>query len=95
MRGLWRDIASSLGGPPRIAPELPVDDAELLRAQMQDCLQGRGGEVSARARAATLGRSYLGLNAEGRRNFLRILADEFGTETERVDLAMAARRRRR
>jgi malonyl-CoA decarboxylase len=90
LRGLWRDIASSLGAASRIAPELPIDDAELLRAQMHDCLQGRGGEVSARARAATLGRSYLGLNAEGRRNFLRILADEFGTETDRVDRAMAA-----
>ncbi len=89
LRGLWRDIASSLGGTPRIAPELPADDAEILRTQMRDCLQGRGGEVSARARAAALGRSYLELNGEGRGNFLRILADEFGTESTRVDAAMA------
>jgi malonyl-CoA decarboxylase len=89
LRGLWRDIASSLAGGSRIAPELPADDAEWLRAQMRDCLQGRGGEVSARARAAALGRSYLGLNGEGRGNFLHILAEEFGTDRARVDAAMA------
>ncbi len=90
LRGMWRDISTSLGKGPRFSPELPADDAELLRAQMRDCLQGRGGEVSARARAATLGRSYLALNDEGRRNFLRLLAEEFGTEASRVDAAMAA-----
>ncbi|HLN23205.1 MAG TPA: malonyl-CoA decarboxylase [Patescibacteria group bacterium] len=87
-RNVWRDIASSLGAPVRIAPELPADDAEILRAQMRDCLLGRGGEVSARARAAALGRSYLALNEEGRRRFLRILADEFGTDRAQVDAAM-------
>ncbi len=90
LRGMWRDIAVSLGKTPRISPELPADDAEVLREQMRDCLQGRGGEVSARVRAATLGRSYLALNDEGRRNFLRLLAEEFGTEAAQVDAAMAA-----
>jgi len=91
LRGLWRDIASSWGGAPKtISPELPPDDANALRAQMQDCLQEKGGEVSARGRAAALGRSYLALNAEGRKRFLRILADEFGTDRASVDAAMAA-----
>jgi malonyl-CoA decarboxylase len=54
---------------------------------VQDCLEGRGGEVSARARAATLGRSYLELSAVGRRNFMKILADEFGTDPSRIDKA--------
>jgi len=87
LKGLWRDIASSIGAPAKIAPELPQGDADLLRGQMRDCLQGKGGEVSARARAAALGRSYLALNAEGRRRFLRILADEFGCEAMVVDAA--------
>ncbi len=89
LRGLWRDIALSLGATPKIDPELPADDAALLRSQVQDCLQGRGGEVSARARAATLGRSYLGLSAVGRRNFMKMLADEFGTDPARIDKASA------
>ncbi|HIJ62885.1 MAG TPA: malonyl-CoA decarboxylase, partial [Rhodospirillaceae bacterium] len=61
LKSVWRDIAASLGAAKRIAPELPPDDAEMLRGQMRDCLLGLGGEVSARARAAGLGRSYLGL----------------------------------
>ncbi|HVI50379.1 MAG TPA: malonyl-CoA decarboxylase [Candidatus Sulfotelmatobacter sp.] len=90
LRGLWRDIAATLGAAPKaISPELPADDADILRAQMRDCLEEKGGEVSARARAAALGRSYLALNAEGRKRFLRILADEFGTDRVRVDAAMA------
>lgn len=91
LRGLWRDIASGWGlASKAISPELPPDDAETLRVQMRDCLQKKGGEVSARARAAALGRSYLALNDEGRKRFLRILAGEFGTEREVVDTAMAA-----
>jgi len=89
LRHVWRDIAASLGAVPKIAPELPEEDAELLRAQMRDCLQGRGGEVSARARAANLGRSYLGLNAEGRMKFLTIMAEEFGPDHHQVDAAMS------
>jgi len=79
LRAAWRDIAASargaVGAPPR--PDLPPEDAARLRDQMAACLDGRGGEVSARARAAALGRTYLGLTAEGRERFLRLLADSF------------------
>src|SRR5258708_3096859 len=89
LRGAWRDIAesarSAIGAPPR--PELPREDAERLREQMQNCLDGRGGEVSARARAADLGRTYLGLNATGRERFLRILAESFDVDRGAVDAA--------
>jgi malonyl-CoA decarboxylase len=47
---------------------------------MLNCLDGRGGEVTARAGAAELGRSYLALNATGRERFLRLLAEEFDTD---------------
>jgi malonyl-CoA decarboxylase len=89
LRGVWRDMAGQLGIARGLAPELPPNDADVLRAQMRDCLNAKGGEVSARARAAVLGRSYLALNAEGRGRFLRILADEFGTDPTRVDAAIA------
>lgn len=92
LRARWRDIAASareaVGAAPRA--NLPREDAERLKAQMRACLEGRGGEVSARARAAQLGRTYLGLDAEGRRNFLLTLAREFGIDPEGVDAAAAA-----
>lgn len=92
LRARWRDIAASareaVGAAPR--PNLPREDADRLKEQMRACLEGRGGEVSARARAAQLGRTYLALDAEGRRNFLLTLAREFGTEGGRVDAAVAA-----
>ena len=87
LRSAWREIAGSargvLTGAPR--PDLPEDDAARLREQMLSCLDGRGGEVTARARAAALGRSYLALNAAGRERFLRLLAEEFDTDHAVVD----------
>jgi malonyl-CoA decarboxylase len=86
LRGAWRDIAASargvLSGTPR--PDLSSDDAERLRQQLRDCLDGRGGEVTARARAADLGRTYLALNADGRERFLRLLAVEFDVDQRAV-----------
>ena len=86
LRSAWREIALSargaLSGAPR--PDLPEDDISRLRQRMLNCLDGRGGEVTARAGAAELGRSYLALNATGRERFLRLLAEEFDTDHEAV-----------
>lgn len=60
-----------------LSPELPEKDQEVLRSSMHDCLKGRGGEVSSRARAAVLGQAYLGLNKTGRKRYLDILARDF------------------
>ena len=61
---VWRDMASSVSGEPD----------ETLEAQMQACLAGRGGEVSARNRAAKLAQTYLTQDEAGRKHFLRTLA---------------------
>jgi len=61
---VWRDMASSVSG----------DDDDTLEAQMQACLAGRGGEVSARNRAAKLAQTYLTQDEAGRMEFLRVLA---------------------
>ena len=55
---------------------------------MRACLETRGGEVSARARAAALGHAYLALDATGRERFLTILARDFGVDGEAVDRAV-------
>ena len=63
--GLWRDMADRVGG---------RDEAEDIAAQMQACLAARGGEVSARARAAKLAAAYRGFSEAERVSFLRNLA---------------------
>jgi malonyl-CoA decarboxylase len=70
---VWRDIASA------------VPD-ETLEAQMRTCLAGRGGEVSARNRAARLAETYLAADEPGRRDFLRTLA-EFDSDPDAVAAA--------
>ena len=87
LRNAWKDIAGRGG---EVRPDLPDDDAERLRAKMLECLEGRGGEVSARARAADLGRAYLTLNPTGRARFLKLMAAGFAVERDAVDAAMAA-----
>ena len=93
--GRWsraiRDIAASgrlpfLGGDD---PDLPADQADRLRTRMRACLQARGGEVLARAQAASIASAYLGLSSTGRARFFAILADDFGVERAEVDRAIA------
>ena len=91
-RRAWR-----LGGPgggllkDGVAPDLPDADADRLRRQIDACLEARGGQVSARARGADLGETYLVLNPEGRRRFLEILARDYDVSSDAVDAAIVAR----
>lgn len=86
---LWRDIIPQKADPvvQDLRPTLPDGDLEKVRQQMQTCLQGRGGEVSARARAAELGQAYLSLNDEGKERFLILLARDFDTDHQSVKAA--------
>ncbi len=76
MRSAWRDLTSAgrLPSPPPLRPDLPDDDLPGLQRQIAACIKGEGGEVSARARAADLGRAYLALSPAGRTRFFSILA---------------------
>jgi malonyl-CoA decarboxylase len=86
LRSAWREIAGSargaLTGTPR--PDLSADDASRLHQQMLRCLDGRGGGVTARARAADLGRTYLSLEPPGRERFLQLLAREFDVDHDEI-----------
>jgi malonyl-CoA decarboxylase len=75
-----------------IDTNLPEGDLQLLRNKIDACLQGQGGEVSARARAAELGETYLVLNSEGRRHFLELLAREYDVDNDAVEEAISRRR---
>jgi malonyl-CoA decarboxylase len=90
LRSAWRDIALSARGVLARAPRSEAaDDDTQLRFQMLQCLDGRGGEVTARARAAELGRSYLLLDESGRERFWQILAGEFGVDHQAVERCCA------
>lgn len=86
IRRAWAGILGSddLNILPRMEAGLPPTDVERVKRLMQECLAARGGEVSARQRAAILGEVYLTLSKTGRRNFLVTLADNFSVDREQV-----------
>jgi malonyl-CoA decarboxylase len=63
--GVWRDMAASVS----------AEGDQSIAAQMRACLEGRGGDVSARNRAAKLAQSYLLLDDKARTSFLHTLAE--------------------
>jgi malonyl-CoA decarboxylase len=75
---LWRDMAAAVAG-----SEQEAD----LAARLRGCLEARGGEVSARNRAAGLAEVYRTLDAPGRTDFLRALA-AFDSDADAVARAM-------
>ncbi|MCW9046413.1 MAG: malonyl-CoA decarboxylase N-terminal domain-containing protein, partial [Alphaproteobacteria bacterium] len=89
LKNAWREITApgSDVGELVLSPELPESETKLLKEQMNACLQGVGGEVSARGRAAQLGRAYLALDDTGRERFLSIMAKDFGPDKEKIDAA--------
>ncbi len=89
LKGAWRDITSLKSGGVK-ADLSALSDLEHLREQMRSCLEARGGEVSARSRAATLGRTYLELDWKGRERFLKVLAEDFDVDDEVVEQQLAA-----
>jgi malonyl-CoA decarboxylase len=91
---LWRDLV-----PPReeriaetLRPDLPEDDLKRVRRQMDACLEGKGGDVSARTRAAQLGNAYISLDATGKERFLRLMATGYDTDHDGIERAVERRR---
>jgi len=76
----------------RVAPDLPESDLPKLREKVDNYLQGKGGEVSARQRAAELGETYTVLSPQGRRRFLEFLAVEYDVNNTLVEEAIERRR---
>lgn len=92
----WRDVASNtrlmITGEPG-ADLAGKEDAALIRKHMEACVQAKGGEVSARARAVSLGRIYLNLSDRGRTQFLAILGEHFGVDDAALGKALEAYRK--
>ncbi len=69
---------------------LSPGELKTLRQRFAACAAERGGVVSARQRAVEIGQIYSGLDEQGRRDYLRLLALEFGPKPEAVEAAMTA-----
>jgi malonyl-CoA decarboxylase len=78
LSAVWREMAASV----------PEDD-DSFEAQIRACLRARGGEVSARNRAARLAETYLSLDEPGRLELLRTLA-KFDSDPQAVSDAYEA-----
>lgn len=72
--------------------DLPGSELSRLRKIINRCLEEKGGEVSARFRAAELGKAYLALSATGRRRFLDVLASEYDVDSDAVEKGIENRR---
>ncbi len=81
----WRSIVGA-GNTAGVGPKR-LDE---WRRQLAECAEARGGEVSARSRAAALAQTCLELDDTGRHAFLRLISLEFGPSPARVAEAHAA-----
>ena len=95
LRNAWRSIAGAAADDDalHVRPDLPDKDTEKIRQRIRECLEAKGGVVSAKARAAGLGRAYLDLDDTGKRRFLHILAHDFGVSGAGLDEAIEAYQR--
>lgn len=90
VRALWDWITGGRAG--RGAPvrrTLSASELRGVRAALRDMLDGLGGEASARRRVAGLATLYMGLDDDGRRAFLDVLAAEFGPDPQAVAAAVS------
>ncbi|MGI9613281.1 MAG: malonyl-CoA decarboxylase domain-containing protein, partial [Acidimicrobiales bacterium] len=71
-----------------VASDLPDPDLRRLRRLVDDCVEGRGGEVTARTTARTIGATFTALDVVGRRRFFELLAVDYGIDDQRVDVAI-------
>jgi malonyl-CoA decarboxylase len=82
----WRGLKSTarhvIKG--EVHPDLPQEDMDYLHRKMTECVEGKGGEVSARVRSAELGHQYMNLNKKGKERFLKMLGRDFNLEDDRV-----------
>jgi malonyl-CoA decarboxylase len=67
-----------------IDPQLPKQDTDRIIRQMAQCLEHKGGEVSARRHTIELGHTYLSLTDKGKERFLRILSEQFDINKKRL-----------
>jgi len=88
VEGLVERLRSIVGV--RGAPGARPKQVEEWRQQLRECAEAKGGEVSARTRAAALAQTYQQLDAPARKIFLKLISLEFGPDPARVARAHEA-----
>ncbi|BET35950.1 MULTISPECIES: malonyl-CoA decarboxylase [Wolbachia] len=69
-----------------ISPDLSSSrDVDSLVLKMNECLNPKGGEVSARKNTVSLGNLYLSLSEAGQIKFLQTLAEKFNPDKTKID----------
>jgi len=69
-----------------IGPDLSSSrDVDSLVLKMNECLNPKGGEVSARKNTVSLGNLYLSLSEAGQIKFLQTLAEKFNPDKTKID----------
>jgi len=69
-----------------IGPDLSSSrDIDSLVLKMNECLNPKGGEVSARKNTVSLGNLYLSLSEAGQIKFLQTLAEKFNPDKTKID----------
>ncbi|WP_254229754.1 malonyl-CoA decarboxylase [Wolbachia pipientis] len=72
-----------------IGPDLSSSrDVDSLALKMNECLNPKGGEVSARKNTVSLGNLYLSLSEAGQIKFLQTLAEKFNPDKTKIDEEM-------
>ena len=59
-----------------------LENPDILKEMIHDCIYAKGGDVSARARTVELGAIYLNLSKQGRETFHDTLANDFDIDRE-------------
>lgn len=65
-------------------PNLPKQDLTRLHQQMCDCINPKGGEITARHNTVKLGKIYLGLSEAGKEKFLLLLLEKFDVDYQKI-----------
>jgi len=78
-----RAVRISLTG--KIDPFLKGEDKLHIKKVIRKCVLAKGGEISSRARAIELGETYLNLNENGRKRFMKILSWEYDIDHKQIE----------
>jgi malonyl-CoA decarboxylase len=85
VEGLVQRLRSIVGA--RVTARNGPKQVEEWRRLLTECADAKGGEVSARIRAAALAQTYLKLDDDARHAFLRLISLEFGPTPAQVAAA--------
>jgi malonyl-CoA decarboxylase len=69
----------------KIDPFLTGEDKRQIKKVIRKCVQAKGGEISSRTSAVELGQTYLNLNENGRKRFMKILSWEYDIDHKKLD----------